>query len=352
MTLLTTRKMDPALAARVEASVRGTRRPGGARVTPRVVALARVVAIALVVTVYLVVASVRRRELEETERVRKALLDAVRAPAAKVTAEDEASLARAESWLTRLAGPYDGDAVDATMKHGPGAFHALFSRPTLYVRGPIAAFTKVASIAAVASESVKDALVLCLRSAPPSFDEAAIFSAVRDPQPDGSSIAARTPDVHRLHDAEVGLPFLMPRWSERVRTADGLEELEALRRDLERAPLEEAARAARARLLLVAMDEPDDGGGVAEPAAPDGERAHPVRVALVDLDADRILFRVRVGVDPSFLSPAHRAEYARAMDSCLLAMRARQIVGESSLPAFSPPLSPPLSPPFSPHFSP
>jgi hypothetical protein len=326
MTLLTTRKMDPALAARVEASVRGTRRPGSARVAPRVVAIARVAAIAIVVTVYLVVAAARRREMEETERVRKALLDAVRVPATKVTAADEASLARAESWLTRLSGPYDGDAVDSVMTHPAWAFPALFSRPTLYVRGPIALFTKAASITAAASESVNDALVLCLLSGPYSFDEAAIFSAVRDPQPDGSHLAARTASVHRLHDVQLGLPFLMPRWSERARTAAGLEELDPLRQDLEKAPLEEAARAAKARLLLVAMDEPDDAGGVAEPAAPDGERAHPVRVALVDLDLDRLLFRVRVGVDPSFIAPDHRAEYARAMDSCVVAIRARHVV--------------------------
>jgi hypothetical protein len=325
MTLLTTRKMDPALAARIEASVRGARRPGGSRVAPRVVAMARVLVIVVVVAVYLVVAAARRRELEETEHARKALLDAVRAPAATVTAEDEAAVARAESWLTRLAGPYDGDVVEDEVRP-PGAFAATLARPVLYVRGPIGAFTRTASIAGAASTSVKDAFLLCLLAPPASRDEPSLLSRVRDAYAGGAPVEGPTTNVRRMHDAEAGLPVLMPRWSERVRMAAGIEELEPLRRQLERAPLDGAARAAKARLLLVAMDEPGDDGRGSEPTELDGERAHRARVALVDLAADRLLVRLRRGVDPSSVSPPLRAEYASGLDACALAVDVREAV--------------------------
>jgi hypothetical protein len=125
----------------------------------------------------------------------------------------------------------------------------------------------------------------------------------------------RTANVRRLHEAAAGLPVLLPPWAARVRQARDLPELQGLRRELERAPMAAAKQAARAEVLLVALDEPGDGKG---PTELDGERPHQVRVALVDLKSDRVLLRVRRQVDPSWISATARSEYAGGLDACAL----------------------------------
>jgi hypothetical protein len=122
--------------------------------------------------------------------------------------------------------------------------------------------------------------------------------------------------VRRLHDAEIGLPFLEPPWAERVREAETAADVARLRHDFEHAPIDRAQRAAKASLMLAALDEPGDGRG---PIELDGERPHYVRVALVDLLADRPLLRRRVSVDPNWISAARRPSYATGLDSCALA---------------------------------
>ena len=78
--------------------------------------------------------------------------------------------------------------------------------------------------------------------------------------------------------------------------------------------------AAKARQLLAVMDEPGDPKA---PAELDGERPHAVRVTLTDLSSGQIRLRYRATVDPSWLSPTTRAEYASGIDGCALAVDLR-----------------------------
>src|SRR5690606_24020270 len=98
----------------------------------------------------------------------------------------------------------------------------------------------------------------------------------------GQSDRALDPTGHvaPFRDALAGMPFLGADWLARVSAAEGARELQRLRRDFERAPLAQARRAAKAELLLFAMDEPPKRPG---PVELDGERARDVRVGLVDL---------------------------------------------------------------------
>jgi hypothetical protein len=308
-TFLTTRRMHPALAERVEASVRGKRAKPGRRL----VAIVRFAVALLVVGVAAAFLLLRRQEKQGIEHERSAILAKVRAHSSTLTAEEKGSLAVVEAALVRFAGTYEGDFI-ATELCAPHALADVVARPAVYVRGPLAAFTNAKSIAAAAAASGKDALALCLLEPPASRAEKTVMAKVRESY---GGAEVKTSNMRRLHEEEVGLALLTPAWEERVNAARDARDLADLRKELERAPIERAKQAARASVLLVAMDEPSD---VAGPADLDGERAHPVRVGLIALPSAKALFRLRRRVDPSAWSTAARAQYSSGLDACALAL--------------------------------
>jgi hypothetical protein len=96
-----------------------------------------------------------------------------------------------------------------------------------------------------------------------------------------------------------------------------------LRSAFDKAPLEAAIQAAKARLLVFVVDEPSPPGG---PVELDGEKAHDVRVGVIDLTRDSPLLRLRKRVDPSWISAARRVDSANALDSCALALDVHESV--------------------------
>ena len=109
--------------------------------------------------------------------------------------------------------------------------------------------------------------------------------------------SSRAAHVERLHDAFAGIA--VPRsgvGDARVRPPRKCASSISCERAFERAPIAGAKRAAKAPLLVFAMDEPGDGRG---PTELDGERPHEVRVGVVDLAAAKLLLRLRRRVDPS-----------------------------------------------------
>ena len=314
-TLLTTPKMAPALAARIESSVRGRRIvPGGS--APRLVSVVRLGVIMGVTLLACALVITRYREHQALERARAAILQTVHTHAASIGAEESGFVARAESWLVRFAGPYEGDLISEEMR-GTQASRAIMERPAVYVRGPLVSFVTPAGIASSASTSLKDAFLLCLLDRPVSRAEKVLLSKVRTAYAGGLIVDERTANVRRLDDAEVGLPFLRAPWAERVQHAERAVDLARLQRELDKAPIEDAKRAAKATLLVVAMDEPGDGKG---PTELDGERAHDVRIGLVDLASAKVLLRLRKRVDPTWISMNARAQYASGLDGCALAV--------------------------------
>lgn len=327
-TLLVTKKMSPELAARVQASVEGRRAAPGARLAPRAMSVLRLTACALLVTaVAWLVTSVRRTH-RELERQRAELLERARREAAPLTTEQLAAPQRVLPWLALLSGSYEGDLVADDLRSGKG-FAASIARPTVYVRGPLASFGGGARVNESASGSFKDAFVLCLNAPPSERSEKLLRRKARAAYSSGSEDMKATAHVERLFDAIVGLPYLETEWQKRVLDADSQSELTRLRRAFERAPLEGAKRAAQATLLLSVMDEPSDAPG---PSELDGERPHDVRVGLVDLVKRKVLLRLRRRVDPSWISPATRAEYAYGIDSCALALDVRAAVNPGPPP--------------------
>jgi len=320
-TFLTTKKMSPELAARVEASVRGRRgragEPKQSRWKPIVVGVARVGAALAVGAIACSVVLARQRDQTELERARQGLMGRLAAASRPLSPEDLGAAARMESWLVRASGAYEGDLV-ADELHRPGALAALLARPAVYVHGAVAEARVAAKIADVAAASVKDAFLVCLLEPPSARTEKALLSTVHDVYAGGAE--PHSPQVRRLRDAEVGLPFLTPLWADNVRLAKTHEEIDALGVALDKAPLEYARRAAKADLFVFALDEEGEKVG---PAELDGERPHPVRVELVDLAASKVLLRMRKHVDPTWISITKRSLYASGLDQCALAFDVR-----------------------------
>lgn len=319
-TFLVTSRMAPELAARVEKAVTG--RPAAARgkVTPRVIALLRLVLVATAIFGGYTLLSGRRKVQQAFVHDRNALLARIDAEAASLTPQELDAVPRASGWLGRLAGPYEGDYVADELKK-PGALEATLAAPTVYVRGPLADLTTSAKLAEAAATSVKDGLVVCLLSPPATRNEKEMLEKVRIAFGGGAKLEQATPNVHRLHDAMIGLPFLLPSWSNQVRAASDAEEVARLRVAFERAPIARAKGAAKSELLLAVHDEPGDGQGVTEL---DGERPHDIRLAIVDVKRSVVLLRQRKHVDPSFISVAKRPTYAAALDGCGVAYDVRK----------------------------
>jgi hypothetical protein len=323
-TLLVTDKMSPALRARIEASVRGRQSTPGRRGKPFALAMLRMT---LVLTFVLAIGSfamARRRASAELEADRARLLDRFRKEASGLTAEQRGIGERIQGLLEQAAGPYPGDAITPELR--AVGLAGTLARPTVYVRGPLQSFTRLSGIRESASGSFGDAFVLCLLDPPSARTERQLLGRARSAFAGAGRVERVAPHVARLYHALAGLPYLSPTWEERVKTAQKARELGLLQRDFERAPLEGARAAARAELLLYAMDEPGDRS---VPAELDGERPHHVRVGLVDLASKKQLLALRRKVDPSWLSPASRAEYATGIDACSLALDVREeVTGE------------------------
>jgi hypothetical protein len=323
-TFLTTPRMPPALAARVDASVHGTRNSpvdaGRSRWHPRWVALARVVLTLAFVALVCGVVVLRRRDRRELERTRASLLEAVRAASASLPREAQGATDRIDTWLLQAAGAYEGDVVASDLRR-PDALAATLARPSVYVRGTRSELSTPGGIVAAAASSIKDPLVACLIDPPATRTESALLTKVRDAY--AGDPQGHMAHVRRLREAQVGLPFLAPAWAETVRRATSEGELDVLRDQFAKAPVEGAAAVAKAGLLLFAIDEPGEAGGATEL---DGERAHMVRVGIVDLAEGKVLLRMRRRVDPAGISATKRAMYASGLDGCGLALDVRESV--------------------------
>ena len=152
---------------------------------------------------------------------------------------------------------------------------------------------------------------------PPTRDEKALLAKARLAMSGGSAFLQATQSALRLYDAEVGLPILLPPWSERIKAAKGAQELQRIERELKRAPLASAKRALRSELLIAVLDEPSDQGTVTEL---DGEAPHYIRLNLIELDSAKALLRIRKRVDPSWITANRRSQYARELDGCRFAL--------------------------------
>jgi hypothetical protein len=325
-TLLTTARMSPELAARVEASVRGTGKKPSAGHRPRRALLIRGGALALGVTLVGAIVLVRGRAQTELEQARSELLTFVQERAARITSADRERLTRARTWLEQSARGHAADSISPELRK-PGALEERLRRPTVYVRAPVDAVRTPGGLEESAALSGQDAFVLCLNAPPAARTEKALTQRARIAYGGGQSFRKHTGHVERMHSPLAVTARLDAGWTEALAAAESRRILTSLRREWERVPFDAAQRALAARQLLFVLDEASTQRG---PTELDGERPHAVRVGLVDLERNELLLSVRGHVDPSWLSDAARAEYARGIDSCALALDVREAVAGPS----------------------
>lgn len=323
-TFLVNHKMSAELRARIEASVTGQNRRSASRLGPRATMLLRAVALTSIAVALVWLVLTKRQADQETETLRASLIERWQRAQAPLTKPELALTQRLAALLKPELQRYPGDLVTARAR----APHLtrLLKQPTVYLRGPLAALGHAAGLEQSSRESAKDAFVLCLLDPPEKRSEKALLSRVKAAYAAGERMQRATKHVTRLGDAFVGLPFLDAGWREQVVRAKHHQELERLESSFARAPLQAAREALQARHLLFVIDEPGAPSAITEL---DGEKPHEVRVGLLDLVTGQVLLRLRRRVDPSGLSDTTRAEYARGVDDCGLALDVRQAVAES-----------------------
>ena len=312
-TFLTTSKMDPALAARIERAITGRNKP---LISRRLIALTRFGLVAGIVVALYVVITGTRRDRQALEQARAELLADVEGRAAELGDRERTAFVGVESWLARVAAPDAPAEVVPQELSRPGALSEALDRPLLYVRGELDGFAGAERLTSTLAESHKDAVLLCLKEPPRSRTEAGLIESVFLAYGGGPPLEARTPRALRLAELPRSLPLFEAAWADGVRSADSFQRIADLRRELDAFDVERVKRAANAELLLAVVDEPGD---AKVPATLEGERPHVVRVALVDLAADKLWLFVKRSVDPSWISEKRRSTYARGLDGCAVA---------------------------------
>lgn len=321
-TFLSNSRMDPALRARIQTSLRARSRH--ARLAPTAIAVLRVAAIgAIVVCVLWFVA--QRQADRDALAAAKADVKAMLARHREKLPERGAKLVEvAQAHLLEAAGAYAGDFVAEDLD-SVAALDELLKQPLVYVRGDLSTFESGQALGANIARSSPDSLVYCLLRPPEAKDEKALLKPVY------ASLAKPPPPVlegvARLYSAVAGLPVLEPAWTERIDAAEDRFTFRTVERLARAAPLDEALHAASAKTLLFVMDEPKHGDG---PSELDGSNRHYVRVQLVDLESNSTQLRLRLLADPEWISDSKRVRYARPLLGCRVAFDLREAVSKGT----------------------
>jgi hypothetical protein len=319
--LLVTRTMSPALAARVQAAVSGRRGRGRS-----FKALLRFLTVTFVIVSAVGVARFRQQRIQRLESERTELLSTLEQAGKSLTRSDRELPRRVAAAVALESSPnYAGDRLPEAPFPDADLTEAL-AEPMLYVRGPLDGLARPDRLSDIAASSSKDAFVLCLLAPPEARTEKALRLKASAAGAQSKSTLQVSAHVERLAPLLQALPLMGRDWAERIRVAETSEALEKLAKVVAAAPLAVAVRAAKARRLLLVLDE---NGAATGPTELDGERAHPVRVVLVDLTNGESRLRFRGQVDPGWLSDQARSAYASGIDSCALALDFRQALSSA-----------------------
>lgn len=311
-TLLTTDRMNPALRARIEKAVRGNE-PSCSRVTHRGLALLRFFAVggAIAAVAWAVVSD--RRATAELEAAREQLLQKVSVHSEELKDSHRRILLTVQRHLFRASGKYAGDHIVPEVSEV--GFDSILKRPSVYIRAELGAFDSLEGTKSAVSRSEADAFLACLLNPlPSSASEKEILKVIYHPERVQRSGGGT---VLRLQDAVATLELLSPAWLAGIQRAGSWSKITELSQIFERAPIEAGVRAAKAELLVYALDEDK------EPSTDtsfDGGATHSMRVGLIDLNSGKELLRARRRVDLGSVSEANRLNFGGGITSCRVAL--------------------------------
>ncbi len=316
-TFLTTPRMNPALKARVEravsrkaaamhhASALGMSKPFASRQGFRPIQLAPIFAIVLIGSLFAAMVVHEKRALEED---RAALLHELEELRVGLPAGHEGLIAETERLIVASSDDVP-DLIDPSLRQ-PGGLDAVLRRPALYVHSSEAALCDKRGIENAALESNKDALLVCLLHPPASMAEPDLLAKVRGVYFAGAKVDDETGTVRRLAEARVGLAVLVPAFETSVREAQDQNTLKKLRRELQKAPVEQGKKAAHAEIMIIGADSMAG-----------------VRVTLIDLVAKKTLLRVRRRPEAQTWSKL-ALNNKEAIEGCSVAALVRTVVAE------------------------
>ncbi|MEZ4370775.1 MAG: hypothetical protein R3B07_08115 [Polyangiaceae bacterium] len=317
-TLLTNRRMHPALAARIERSLHGGHHTSAWKRRMLVSLRFAVPTICIVCATWLLS---QLKQDNAAFAARKARLEK-EVEAQQLPAGDQrvARLSKVQAWLTRESAQYPGDATSPELKD-PRQLSDTLRRNLYYLRTDLLAARAGTPAKDLAGASSRDAFLLCFLSPPKDREQRTLLSRVRTAYAGDERLGWDTRFAASLNAAYQGLPYLQSDWLEKVKRSSDLRALESLEREQARAPLPATLKALDSELLLAVFDEPGEAGATVEL---DGERPHVVRVSLIDLERDRVVLRRRSRVAPDWIPEATRIRYARGLDACALGYDIRQ----------------------------
>jgi hypothetical protein len=264
----------------------------------------------------------RAKNATELSEARSTLLSSMLEQSSKLSRTDTELGGRVETAIALYSSAsYAGDQIADDLRSEAQLVAAL-SEPTLYLRGSLDGLSRPARVPELAAGSFKDAFVLCLLAPPETRSEKALRAKASAANAQGPSMQVAA-HIERVEPLLRALPFLGPAFKARVVAAETSAAVATLQRYFEAAPVQAAVRAAKARQLLLVIDEPSTAKG---PTELDGERPHAVRVVLTDLRSGELRLRLRRDVDPGWLSDNSRAQFASGIDSCSLALDVRAAV--------------------------
>jgi len=249
---------------------------------PRWTTSAGLVAAGAVVVSFVAHTIVSGRELQADKR---SLLAKQRAISATLGAEWLPLRDRLEADILDAARDFPGDRIAPEARVSP-----FRTQPGLYLRVLVADGASVESIRRASADAKKDGFAACLLREP---NERGVRGEL-----DGGAFAEQP---WNLGQAYAATRILSDRWVRDVEDADDEMRLRVFSEQYDKAVREEIPLAidlvTRARFFLLVLDEevpegaPADGGRVTEETLQ--LVAHPARVILFDLKADKELFRLR-----------------------------------------------------------
>lgn len=319
-TFLTTPRMSPALRARVERAVShraravhhasrlGLDKPfaSGERVR-----FARLFPLLVAVVLGALGTMMYVQDKREVAAERRAIEAALTERRASLPKGYEAFLAAADRVIADASREAPmSDARDPALR-GPEALDALLRRPSVYVHAPRADLADPQKLDGAVRSSTKDAFLVCLHRPPASSSERDLLAKVRGVYFDGAKVDDETKAVRRLADARAAIKLAGPTYDDAARVTRDLYTLAKIRREIAAAPVEPAAVAAKAEILIAVVD------------LPRGE----ARVTIVDMASPKPLFSTQRKLEEQGTSPMaslHRAE----LEMCSLALAVRKAISD------------------------